>query len=160
MWVKCDVKGDRDLTRTWGWWLHNRNNLIRVTAVVEFRGVVTLKAAGRKLMMKKPSGYKHHLLLCALFSSGVWPQLRCCVTLLIPPHRIGVRSCWKDVIQNSVIIHRKWYNQRSCSFVCACVCMCLSVSTRLVTASQTGAGLYHPPPVLKDWPSKLWPNVD
>lgn len=64
---------------------------------------------------------------------------------------VGKEGCDSD----SVIIQRKWYDPGSCSCVCErvclfeCVCVCLTVSTRLAAASQTGAGLYHPPPSFK-----------
>lgn len=68
------MNSDRDLSEN-DESVSNRNNLIGVTAIVEFRGVVKLVAAGRKSTTKNPSGYTHYLMPCALFSSTVRPQL-------------------------------------------------------------------------------------
>lgn len=47
--------------------LSNQNNHINIASVTEFQGVVNFQSSGRKpllmmkMMMKRPSGYKHYL---------------------------------------------------------------------------------------------------
>lgn len=61
--------------------LSNQINQININSVTEFQGVVSFHLSSRRLlllikvMIKRPSGYKHHLLLFVSYSCDVWPEL-------------------------------------------------------------------------------------